>query len=282
MPSGSPKPEMKPIAAACIFCVLYLEARADLNVVRPSNISPEATRQALQELDEQNQRAQDKYDQEMLDQSNWLQQSIQYKAMEEERLRQILATRPLSTGSSESLIPTDIEQIIHAIDPGLPVSSTTNHDVIRYRIGLKDWAQREQIYSALDQVRKLGVSSVKDPPSITVAVDQRSLVPLPPSPPARAVIHPQFGSVQSAPAAQDPPPGLLPLSHDIPFEAAMMPEPKSRLNLITLTVLGTLALCSIAVWGLWRLRRREHELIKSSEEHTLKETLYELRRRIVK
>jgi hypothetical protein len=160
-------------------------------------------------------------------------------------------------------------------DPDLPISSTTNHGIIRYRVGLKDWAQREQIYNALDQVQKLGVSSVKDPPSVTVAVDQRSLVP----PPESAVIHPQLVPVASEPFA---PPGLLPLSHDLPVDMAAMPEPKSNLNLITLAVLGTLALCSIAVAGLWRLRRREHQLIKSSEERTLKEALYELRRRIVK
>jgi hypothetical protein len=256
--------------------VLYLQAHADQNIVRPSNISPEATRQALQELDEQTRKAQEKYDQDMLDQSNSIQQSIQYKAIEEERLRQILATRPLSTGPSESLIPASIEQIIRAVDPGLPISYTTNQGVIRYKIGLKDWAQREQIYNALDQIQKLGVSSVKDPRSVTVAVDQRSLVP--PPLPALAVSHPQFMQAQSVPITRDQPPrGLLPLSHDLPFEAATMPEPKSNLNLITLTVLGTLALCSIAVIGLWRLRRRDHPLIKSSEEHSLKEALYELR-----
>jgi hypothetical protein len=112
---GSPNPEMKPIAAACIFCVIYLQAHADLNVVRPSNISPEATRQALQELDEQTQRAQEKYDQEMLDQSNRVEQSIQYKAMEEQRLRQILANRRPSAGLSESLIASSIEQLVHRI-----------------------------------------------------------------------------------------------------------------------------------------------------------------------
>ena len=262
--------------AFALLLTLVFQARADLNVVRPSNFSQEGTRQANEDLQEQVRIAQEKYDQERLEESNHVEQARQYKISEQQRLQQILAGRIANPFPSSSLIAADIEQVVHRVDPELPIASTTNHGVIRYKVSLKTWAQREDIYAALDQIQKLGISAVQDPPSVTVSVDERSLPRW------------QRAQVQAQPMPAQPseliPPRLALLREDPPTELATAPEPKSNL-LVTLAVLATLAISLVGIFGLWRLRRREQTkptANHSSDESVVRRALYQLMRKSVK
>lgn len=237
-----------------VLCLTFGRSYADRNIVKPSNVSDAATQQALDELDEQTRRAQWKYDQEMIEQSSNVDRAIQFKMMQEEQLRQRLATRKLNTGQPEYLVPSDIEQVIHRLDPDLVISATTNRGVIRYKISLKNWAQRSQIYSALDNIQKLGISSVEDPPSVTVAVDMRSLAALQPT--VATVAPPPQTSEPETPQTSDF--QIPPLQGDIrdaPVEVAAMPQLKSKW--IPVAVLTVTVLILAAAFGVWRLLARQ-------------------------
>jgi hypothetical protein len=236
-----------------VLCLtLASQAYADRNIVKPSNVSDAATKQALDELEDQRIRAQQKYDQEMLDQSNRVNDAIQSKMIEEQRLQQMLAIRQAGVGAAQSGAASDIEQVVHRVDPDLAISATTNGGVVRYRIALKDWAQRDRIYDALDGVQKLGVSSIKEPPSITVAVNKRSLTaPRPIITYAQSALPPPSsqGSGFRIPQLQG---GI----RDAPVEIAEVPQPKS--NLIPIVVLSVLAFSGLGLFGLWRLSSRRN------------------------
>jgi len=73
-----------------------------------------------------------------------------FKINEELRIQQLMAKR----GQNAPLAPApgiaaDIERLVHGIDPDLPIEPTTNHGIIRYKVGLKDWDQHDAIYNAL-------------------------------------------------------------------------------------------------------------------------------------
>lgn len=248
-----------------ICLALASQAYADRNIVKPSNISDAATQQALDELEEQTARAKQKYDQEMLDQSNKVNDAIQAKMSEEQRLQQMLAIRQAGVSTAQSGVSSDIEQVIHRVDPDLAISATTNRGVVRYRIALKEWAQRDKIYDALDGVQKLGVSSVKDPPAVTVSVEERSLWaprpvinysrPVPPWFSKVSRISPPQTSESQAPQVTDFQIPQLPGGiHDAPVEIAEVAQPKS--NLIALAVISVLVLSAAGLFGLWRLSSR--------------------------
>ena len=119
----------------------------------------------------------------------------------------------------------------------------TNRGVIRYEISLKNWAQRGQIYSALDNVQKLGVSSAEEPPSVTVAVDVRSLAAVQPAPQTSESLATDFQIPQL--------PGGI---RDAPVEVAAMPQLKSKW--IPLAVVTVTVLILAGAFGVWRLMWR--------------------------
>jgi hypothetical protein len=154
----------------------------------------------------------------------------------------MLAIRQAGATTVPSGTAADIEQVVHRVDPDLAISSTTNHGVVRYRVALRDWAQREQIYGALEGVQKLGVSSTKDPPYVMVSVDERSLALLPPMAVPSQPVPAADSSAWEFPRL----PGGI---HDLPAEVAVTPQPKW----IPLAVSGVFVLCFAGVFGVWRL-----------------------------
>jgi len=203
------------LTVAFLFLALC-SAYADSKVVQPSNVDRRENARAIDDLNAAASQAQHKYDADMAKEDARVEQARQFKILQEQQLQQMLATR--RDANTMPVVPTvraDIEKLVHGIDPELVIVPATNHGVIRYKVQLKDWDQHTAIYSALAGVQKLGMNGVKDPPSVTISIDERSLPPAEPTPELRVAETPPEPPVAMVI------PRRIPTSNSIPFIAAL-------------------------------------------------------------
>src|SRR5437899_4289612 len=191
------------VTIACLL--LALSGQAYAAVVKPVNQNDQATWEANEQLKREAAAAQARYDEQMAKQAKDIEAARQFKINEEQRLQQMMANRHRDAAMhTEPVgIAADIERLVHDIDPDLPIDAATNHEIIRYKVALKDWEQHDAIYGALAGVKKLGMNGIKDPPSVTISIDEHML-PAPPPP----VIVPEAPKPEPQVAVVEPKPTM--------------------------------------------------------------------------